>query len=122
MPTIDEMLEGARARLDRVTVDRLEDEMEAGALVVDIRPVEQRQANGDLPGALVIDRNVLEWRVARSSPNRVIDVQEGQRVIVVCQQGYQSSLAAATLQDLGIEGATDLVGGHDAYLEAQGEG
>lgn len=115
MRTIDELLEKARARLDRVPVDRLDDELAAGAILVDIRPVEQRRQDGEVPGALVIDRNVLEWRLARSSDHRSVDVGQGQRVIVMCNEGYQSSLAAATLLDLGIEGATDLVGGYQAY-------
>lgn len=119
--TIDEMLERARARLDRVTVDQLEAEMAAGAIVVDIRSVELRQRNGELPGAIVIERNVLEWRLAPSSDTRSVAVAEGQRVILVCQEGYQSSLAATTLQDLGVEGATDLVGGYDAYRAAHPE-
>ena len=114
--TIDELLAGARAQLRRIAPEELERETAAGALVVDIRPVEQRHRDGDLPGALVIDRNVLEWRLAPSSPNRVVDVQD-RRVIVVCNEGYQSSLAAATLLELGVLGATDLIGGYQGLLE-----
>lgn len=116
MQTINERLEHARARLDRVPVESLEDEIAAGAVVVDIRPAAQRSTDGTLAGALVIDRNVLEWRLARSSEHRALDVGDGQRVIVVCNEGYQSSLAAATLKDLGIAEATDLIGGFQAYL------
>ena len=116
--TIDELLESARARLVRVTVDRLEAEMAAGALVVDIRPVDSRRQAGELPGAMVIDRNVLEWRLCPTSDARGVDLQAGQRVIVVCNEGYQSSLAAAILQDLGVPGATDLVGGYNAWRAA----
>ncbi len=119
MVSMEEMLDEARSRLDRVTVDRLEDEMATGAVVVDIRPVEQRRRDGELPGAMVIDRNVLEWRLAPSSNTRAVDIEEGQRVIVVCNQGYQSSLAAATLRELGLDGATDLVGGFKAYQAAR---
>ena len=116
--TIDELLESARARLVRVPADRLEAEMAAGALVVDIRPSESRQRAGELPGAIVIERNVLEWRLCPASAARGVDVQDGQTVILVCNEGYQSSLAAATLQDLGVPGATDLVGGYNAWRAA----
>ena len=122
MTTIDELLDRARSRLDRVTVAEMEAEMAAGALVVDIRPVEQRERDGELPGAVVIDRNVLEWRLARSSRSRSVDLEKGRKVIVVCNEGYQSSLAAATLRELGVEGATDLVGGYQAYLAERDRG
>lgn len=113
---IEELLAQARSRLDRVTADRLDAEQAAGAVVVDIRPVAQRRRDGELPGALVIERNVLEWRLDQTSDARSVELEPGQRVIVVCDEGYQSSLAAAMLQDLGVAGATDLVGGYQAYL------
>jgi rhodanese-related sulfurtransferase len=117
--TIDELLAIARARLDRVDASDLEDERAAGALIVDIRPVEQRQRDGELDGAVVIDRNVLEWRLDPASEHRIEQVTgHDVRVVVVCNEGYQSSLAAATLQDLGLHRATDLVGGYQALLEA----
>lgn len=119
MPTIDELLEAARERLDRVTAEELDAEVATGAVVVDIRPVEQRSRDGELPGATVIDRNVLEWRLDPASDARSVELEEGQRVIVVCNEGYQSSLAAATLKELGIPGATDLVGGYQAWLAAR---
>lgn len=115
---IDAFLDDARSRLIRVVAEDLDDEIADGAVLVDIRPVEQRQRDGDLPGAIVIDRNVLEWRLAPTSAAREIDVQDGRRVIIVCNEGYQSSLVAATLQELGVPGATDLVGGYQAYLMA----
>ena len=118
MVTLEEMLESARARLDRIPVDRLEAEVAQGALLVDIRPLSRRQETGELPGALVVDRNELEWRLAPSSEHRGIEVQPRQKVIVVCNDGYQSSLAAAILQDLGVHGATDLVGGYNARRQA----
>ena len=118
MVTLEEMLASARARLDRVTVDRLDAEVARGALLVDIRPLSRRQETGELPGAMVVDRNELEWRLAPSSEHRGIEVQPQQKVIVVCNDGYQSSLAAAILQDLGVHGATDLVGGYNAWREA----
>ena len=91
--------------------------MRDGALVVDIRPVEQRSRDGELDGAIVIDRNVLEWRLDPASEHRIPEITGyGQRVIVMCNEGYQSSLAAATLQDLGLSRATDLIGGFQALL------
>jgi rhodanese-related sulfurtransferase len=104
---IDRLLHEARVTLERVEPADLQREQAAGALVVDIRPVEQRQRDGDLPGALVIDRNVLEWRLDPTCPYR-LPVAEG--------PGYSSSLAARTLQQLGLARATDLVGGFQAWM------
>lgn len=113
--TIDELLAAARRRLDRVEPADLAAELAAGALVVDIRPVEQRSRDGELPGAVVIDRNVLEWRLDPTSDHRIPEVTgHDQRIVVVCNEGYQSSLVAATLQDLGLHRATDLIGGFQA--------
>jgi rhodanese-related sulfurtransferase len=107
----------ARSRLARIDPNELEAEMNSGALVVDIRPVEQRRRDGALPGALVIDRNVLEWRLDPMSPHRINEVTgHDQRIILVCNEGYSSSLAAATLQDLGLHRATDLIGGYQQWL------
>jgi rhodanese-related sulfurtransferase len=118
MTTIDELLAQARSRLDRVEVDDLDAELQAGALVIDIRPIEQRSADGELPGALVIARNVLEWRLDPRSDHRIPEMGDHDtRVILVCNEGYASSLAAATLQDLGIHRATDLAGGFRAWLD-----
>jgi rhodanese-related sulfurtransferase len=114
--TIDELLAEARARLQRVEATDLDAECRAGALVVDIRPVEQRERDGELPGALVIPRNVLEWRLDPASAHRIAETGVDRRVIVVCDEGYASSLAAATLQDLGLPRATDLAGGYQAWL------
>ncbi len=89
----------------------------AGALIVDIRPLEQRQRDGVLPDALVIDRNVLEWRLDPTSDHRVAESSDhDQRIVLVCNEGYSSSLAAASLQDLGLRRATDLIGGFQAWL------
>ena len=110
VPAIDRLLEEARRDLVRVTPEDLAAEVEAGALVVDIRPSEQRTRDGELAGALVIDRNVLEWRLDPTSAHRIPEADAGRRVIVVCNEGYQSSLAAATLRQLGVD-ATDLVDG-----------
>jgi rhodanese-related sulfurtransferase len=86
-------------------------------LVVDIRPVEQRRRDGELPGAVVVDRNVLEWRLDPTSPHRIPQVTgPDQTIVVMCDEGYSSSLAAATLQQLGLRHATDLDGGFQAVL------
>lgn len=122
MTTIDELLAEARAKLDRVRAEDLSDEVARGAILIDARPIEERQRDGDLEGAIVIDRNVLEWRLAPSSEHRVVDVEAEQRVIVVCTDGYQSSLAAANLQRLGLLGATDLIGGYRALIGKEVEG
>ncbi len=91
--------------------------MARGALVVDIRPVEQRRRDGELPGAVVVDRNVLEWRLDPTSPHRIPEVTgTDQEVVVVCNEGYASSLAALSLHHLGFHRATDLDGGIQAVL------
>lgn len=110
---IDRMLAAAQDALDRVTPQGLAAEMAAGALVVDTRPVEQRQADGDLPGAVVIDRNVLEWRLDPTCETHIPEADSlDRRVVVVCSDGYSSSLAAVTLRRLGLHRATDLEGGY----------
>jgi rhodanese-related sulfurtransferase len=120
--TIDELLAQARVDLDRVPPDRLGTEQAAGALVVDIRPVEQRQRDGAIPGALVIDRNVLEWRLDPASPHCIPQTGYDRRVIVVCNEGYSSSLAAAALRSLGLHNATDLEDGYQGWLRTCGHG
>lgn len=118
--SIDEVLEQSRRHLERVEPERLEEEMAAGALVVDIRPVSIRDDEGLLPGALVVDRNVLEWRLDPTSPDRIAEADDpGRRVIVFCNDGYASSLAAETLQRVGLRRATDLVGGYRAWRALQ---
>jgi len=119
MRTIDELVAEARVRLDRVSPTELAAEQAAGALVVDIRNAEQRQRDGELAGAAVIDRNVLEWRLDPACPHRMAEATGYDlRVIVVCNEGYSSSLAAAALQDLGLHRATDLEGGFQAWSAA----
>jgi rhodanese-related sulfurtransferase len=113
---VERVLEESRRNLDRVQPEDLTAEVAAGAMVVDIRPVENRDAEGLLPGALVVDRNVLEWRLDPTSPDRIPDSDDpDRRVILVCNEGYASSLAAETLQRVGLRRATDLVGGYRAW-------
>ena len=115
MSAIDDLLTVARARLERVLPDDLAGEMASGAVIVDMRPITQRLRDGELPGAIVIDRNVLEWRLDPTCPHHIPEVSNARaRIILVCNEGYGSSLAAATLQDLGLHRATDLVGGFQA--------
>ena len=117
------LLRGARRGMDRVRPVDLADEVAAGALVVDIRPEAQRDRDGVLPGAVVIERTVLEWRLDPSSPHRAPGMDDpGRRVVLVCDQGYSSSLAARSLRDLGLERATDLVGGFQAWLALRSTG
>jgi rhodanese-related sulfurtransferase len=112
---IDDLLDESRTDLDRVAPECLADEVAAGALVVDIRPAENRAAEGGLPGAVVIERIHLEWRLDPTSDHRIPQADAGRRVILVCNEGYSSSLAAATLRQLGVHRATDLIGGYRAW-------
>jgi rhodanese-related sulfurtransferase len=117
---IDGMLDEARRLLDRVPPEDLAAEVARGALVIDTRPVDQRERDGSLPGAIVIDRNVLEWRLDPTCPFRIPEVTSAdQRIIIVCNEGYSSSLAAATLRQLGLVHATDLVGGFQAWISVR---
>jgi rhodanese-related sulfurtransferase len=116
---IDDLLAQARARLARLDPAGAHAAQRAGALLVDIRPVAQRRSTGIIPGALVIERNVLEWRFDPGSDARLpVADRYDLPVVVYCQEGYTSSLAAAALQDLGLHRATDLAGGIAAWLAA----
>jgi rhodanese-related sulfurtransferase len=118
--SIDEILTQARARLDRVDPARLTIEQAGGALIVDIRPAEQRSRDGPLPGAVVIDRNTLEWRLDPACEHHIAEVTGYDlRIVIVCNEGYSSSLAAALLQDLGLHRATDLAGGFQEWLNVE---
>ena len=114
---IDDVLAEARRRLPgRVRPDELAAAMSAGALVVDTRSEAQRRRDGELPGAVVIERNVLEWRLDPASDHRLPEAGDYERpIVVVCDEGYASSLAAASLHDLGLVNATDLEGGYQAW-------
>jgi rhodanese-related sulfurtransferase len=114
--TIDKVLERARSRLARIDARQAAAEQAQGALLVDTRTETQRAKHGEIPGALVIDRTVFEWRLDPTSPTRIPEAKDHQvRVIVICAEGYSSSLAAASLQDLGLINATDVIGGFRAW-------
>ena len=113
--TIADVLTEARTRLRRLTPEEAEAAYEDGAVIVDIRPAAQREREGELSIATVIERNVLEWRFDPTSEAALPEASHDLPVIVLCQQGYTSSLAAAALQDLGIRRATDVIGGYAAW-------
>jgi rhodanese-related sulfurtransferase len=114
---VDQALAVARARIaPRARPQDLAAALATGALVIDTRPIELRQRDGDLPGAVRVERNVLEWRLDPTSPDRLPAMDHPNRqVIVVCDEGYASSLAAAALLDLGLTNVTDLEGGYQAW-------
>jgi rhodanese-related sulfurtransferase len=116
--SIEVLLAEARAGLARLTPEEALRAQGAGAVLVDIRPEANRDAEGRIPGAVVIERTVLEWRLDPASEARVPLASYDLHVVVVCNEGYSSSLAAATLQQLGIHRATDLVGGFRAWQAA----
>lgn len=117
--TVTDLLERARERLRRLEPAAAARRIDGGALLVDIRPAAQRQREGEIPGATVLERNVLEWRLDPASPWRIPEIREhAQEVIVICSEGYTSSLAAASLQELGLRHATDVVGGYHAWARA----
>jgi rhodanese-related sulfurtransferase len=116
---VDRLLAEARAALDRVGPDEAASILDAGGLLVDIRPVAQRRQFGEIPGSLVIERNVLEWRLDPAGADRLPEIIGPEhQVVVFCQEGYASSLAAASLQALGLRRATDLDGGFVAWKRA----
>jgi rhodanese-related sulfurtransferase len=117
--TIEDLLEEARRRLSRLDPRAANEAMREGALLIDIRAESQRAEDGVVPGSVFVARNVLEWRCDPSSEHRDprIDGRERQ-LIIMCNEGYQSSLAAATLHELGLTRATDLDGGFQAWRAA----
>lgn len=117
MTSVEELLADARARLRRVSVEEAHSAAQDGVLLVDIRSDSQRARDGVIPGSKFIPRNVIEWRCDPASEWRDPEVV-GRRLIVFCNEGYQSSLVAATLQQLGHADATDLIGGFQAWRAA----
>jgi rhodanese-related sulfurtransferase len=112
---VERLLAEVRRGLDRVAPEDLDAEVAAGALVVDIRPTADREREGALPGAVVIERIHLEWRLDPTSPDRIDGATADRRVVIVCNEGYASSLAADGLRRLGVARATDLAGGYRAW-------
>jgi rhodanese-related sulfurtransferase len=118
-PSAAELLESARLRLTRITATQAAAEQKEGALLVDTRTAEQRQKGGEIPGAVVIERTALEWRLDPASDSRIPQAADHEiRVVVICSEGFSSSLAAASLQDLGLVNATDVIGGFQAWVAA----
>jgi rhodanese-related sulfurtransferase len=117
--SIEEILAAARQRLRRLDPVAAHNAISSGAVLVDIRPHAQRLAEGSVPGALIVERNVLEWRFDPRSGARLPEATGFDlHLIIMCSQGYASSLAAASLQDLGLRLATDLAGGFLAWEQA----
>jgi rhodanese-related sulfurtransferase len=119
---IDQVLDSARARLRRLAADEVPAALHRGALLVDIRPQAQRIREGEVPETLktlVIERNVLEWRCDPTSDARLPQaISDDVEWVILCSEGYTSSLAAAALQDLGLHRATDVIGGYHALAAA----
>jgi rhodanese-related sulfurtransferase len=117
--TIDEVLAASRAGVQRLSPGQTLAAMSRGALVIDTRTEVQRREQGEMPGVLVIDRTVLEWRLDPASPDRIREATSYEtQIVVVCRQGYSSSLAAASLRPVGLSRATDLEGGVAAWVAA----
>jgi rhodanese-related sulfurtransferase len=119
MSRIDRILDAARARYTRLSADQVPRALGRGAVLVDIRPQAWRTSEGGVPGALVIERNVLEWRCDPTSDARLPQaVDDDVEWVILCSEGYTSSLAAVALLDLGLHRATDVVGGYHALAAA----
>ncbi|OBJ62923.1 rhodanese-like domain-containing protein [Mycobacterium asiaticum] len=119
MSRIDRVLDEARRRYRRLPADQVPAALRRGAVLVDIRPQAQRTREGEVPGALVIERNVLEWRCDPTSEARLPEaVNDDVEWVILCSEGYTSSLAAAALLDLGLHRATDVIGGYHALAAA----
>ncbi|MEU2513356.1 rhodanese-like domain-containing protein [Streptomyces syringium] len=116
---IEELLAAARADLDRLDPAQAAEVQAAGGLLVDIRYAALRERDGTIPGALVVERNELEWRLDPVCEHRAAEASgHDLRVVVICDEGYASSLAAVSLRRLGLRHATDLVGGFQAWRAA----
>ena len=115
--SVDDLLAAARAGLERFTPTQARDRVARGALIVDIRPAWQRRVDGEIPGSVIVERNHLEWRLHPASGANLPQATDGQEWIVVCTEGYTSSLAASALVSLGLP-ASDIVGGIHAWRAA----
>jgi rhodanese-related sulfurtransferase len=117
--SVDQLLRDARARLTRLGPQEASDSLARGALVIDIRSDSQRARDGLMPGARIVPRNELEWRLDPDCDYRDAELaRPDAEVVIVCNEGYQSSLVAATLKDMGFEHATDIDGGFQAWCGA----
>jgi rhodanese-related sulfurtransferase len=115
----DRLLRRARSRVRRLTAVQAAAEVAAGALLIDIRTSEQRLRDGEIPGANPIERTVLEWRLDPTSPSRIARAtSRDAAVVLICAEGYSSSLAAASLLDLGLLHVSDVIGGFEAWRAA----
>jgi rhodanese-related sulfurtransferase len=118
LTTVEEVLAEARAEIDRLTPAEAHRAAQHGALLIDIRPLEQRRRDGLVPGATVVDRNVLEWRLDPEGEHRIPELaRRDRRVILICDEGYQSSLAAATLRRFALD-SCDVIGGVQEWMAA----
>ncbi|MEU1088187.1 rhodanese-like domain-containing protein [Streptomyces sp. NPDC005576] len=116
---IDEFLERTREGFVRIGPEEAAEEAAEGALLVDIRYAALRERDGLIPGALVVERNELEWRLDPWGSHRAEQaVSHNLRIVIVCNEGYASSLAVASLHRLGLTRATDLIGGFQAWRAA----
>jgi rhodanese-related sulfurtransferase len=116
--TVAEMLDEARASLQRLAPEEARAAMEQGALLIDVRCESDRDSTGGIRGALNIPLSVLEWRLDPASPTRHPDIAAiDRRIILICAEGYSSSLAARRLHELGFHDATDVIGGFEAWVE-----
>jgi rhodanese-related sulfurtransferase len=118
MSAVDDLLAGARSTLDRVSPEQAELLRARGALLIDIRPHANRAADGEIPGSVPVERIHLEWRLDPHGAHRLPGVTADRTVVVICNEGYASSLAARDLQRLGLSRATDLIGGFRAWRAA----
>ena len=117
--TVDDLLASARARIRRLDPHETAAACRKGALLIDIRPILQRRWEGEVPGAVVVERNVLEWRLDPASAHRLAQITDhDQEIVVMCSEGYASSLVAVTLVDLGYSSTADLAGGFQAWAAA----
>lgn len=117
--TVDDLLDEVRDRYERVLPEQASEEQRAGAIILDTRSYEQRRDHGLIPGAVIMERNVVEWRLdpAGDAHERWVTGHDTP-IIVVCQQGFGSSFAVGSLLDMGLERATDMVGGFEAWRES----
>jgi rhodanese-related sulfurtransferase len=117
--SVDDLLAETRARYERVDATCAAAERDAGALLIDVRPWELRREQGEVPGSIPIGLNVLEWRLDPQSPWRIPEVSgHDDRIVLICQEGYSSSLAAGRLLDLGLRRTTDVIDGVDGWRAA----